>query len=292
MDHLNDEELAAVSALLSSERLSTFERLAGSNRGAIALHQEMLRLAAALMTVTAVVEIALRNAVCDQLTEHFGTADWLRNPPERFVWGGEERQKIRRAEKSARQAAYAKLTQEQKRSLDAVAYENQGGVAPPGTPDDEQSKARQAAIQVPMGQVVAQLTMYFWKRLFSPDYEQSLWRPALKRVFPHKAITRPEVARHLEAIYQCRNRIAHHEPVYGRRLRETEAAFDFVARHLGVRGIDGATPLEKLLQPEMAELHDRAEAMRGRIQALQGETNQTPQLRCESSEDRSSTNEQ
>lgn len=31
-----------------------FERLTGSNRGAIALHQEMLRLAASLMTVTAV----------------------------------------------------------------------------------------------------------------------------------------------------------------------------------------------------------------------------------------------
>ncbi|NSX13984.1 MULTISPECIES: hypothetical protein [Cupriavidus] len=191
MDHLNDEELAAVAALLSSERLSTFERLAGSNRGAIALHQEMLRLAAALMTVTAVVEIALRNAVCDRLTEHFGTADWLRNPPAPFAWGGEEREKIISAEKSARQAAYAKHTQEQKRALDAIAFRKRGGVAPSALPYDALVKARQAAIQVPMGQVVAQLTMYFWKRLFSPDYEQTLWRPALKRVFPYKTISRP-----------------------------------------------------------------------------------------------------
>ncbi|WP_192816489.1 hypothetical protein [Cupriavidus basilensis] len=71
----------------------------------------MLRLAASLTTVTAVVEIALRNAVCDRLTDHFG-------------------------------------------------------VAPAGIPHVQLSKVRQAAIPVPMGQVVAQLTMYFWKRLF------------------------------------------------------------------------------------------------------------------------------
>lgn len=271
MEQLNDEELAAVSALLSSERLSTFERMAGSNRGAIALHQEMLRLAAALMTVTAVVEIALRNAICDRLTEHFGTADWLRNPPAPFGWDSEERGKIRSAEKSARQAAYAKLTQEQKRALDQVAFEQQGGMPPQGIAHEELSRARQGAIQVPMGQVIAQLTMYFWKRLLSSDYEHSLWKPALKRVFPDKIISRPVVAAHLEAIYQSRNRIAHHEPVYGRRLAQTEAAFDFVARHLGSRGTDGATPLQKLLEPELAELRARAEGMRSRLAALQAQ---------------------
>lgn len=73
MDHLSEPELASVAALLSDERLGTFERFAGSRRTAIALHQAMLRLAASLMTVTAVVEIALRNAVCAQLTDHFQT---------------------------------------------------------------------------------------------------------------------------------------------------------------------------------------------------------------------------
>ncbi|MCY0853145.1 hypothetical protein [Cupriavidus sp. D39] len=269
MDHLSDEELAAVAALLSSERLSTFERLAGSNRGAIALHQEMLRLAASLMTVTAVVEIALRNAVCDRLTDHFGVADWLRGPTGPFNWGAEERDKIIQAEKSAQKAAYAKLTQEQKRQLDAAAFRNRGGTAPAGIPHEQLSRVRQAAIPVPMGQVVAQLTMYFWKRLFSGDYDHALWKPALKRVFPDKSISRAAVASHLESIYQTRNRIAHHEPVYGRRLAQTEAAIEFVARHLGSRGQDGLTPLEKLLQPEMAELRNRAGEMRRRLDALQ-----------------------
>lgn len=173
MDHLSDEELAAVAFLLSSERLSTFERLAGSNRGAIALHQEMLRLGASLMTVTAVSEIALRNAVCDRLTEHFGIDDWLRAPPRPFQWDDELRSKISQAEKSAQKSAYAKLTQEQKRQLDRRAFRRQG-VPSPGLSHDRISKARQAAIAVPMGQVVAQLTMYFWKRLFSADYEHAL----------------------------------------------------------------------------------------------------------------------
>lgn len=269
MDHLTDEELAAVAVLLSSERLSTFERLAGSNRGAIALHQEMLRLGASLMTVMAVVEIALRNAVCDQLTEHFGTADWLRSPPSPFRWDDELKGKIGQAQTSARKAAYAKLTQEQKRQLDSVAFQKHGGTAPAGLPHEKVSKARQGAITVPMGQVVAQLTMYFWKRLFSADYEHTLWKPALKRVFPDKSLSRAAVATQLEAIYQSRNRIAHHEPVYGRRLAQTEAAVDFIARRLGSRGNDGATPLEELLHLELQELRDRADAMRQRLTALQ-----------------------
>lgn len=173
------------------------------------------------------------------------------------------------AESSARKAAYAKLTQEQKRQLDPVAFRKHGGTPPAGLSHEKVSKARQAAITVPMGQVVAQLTMYFWKRLFSADYEHALWKPALKRVFPDKSLTRAAVATQLEAIYQSRNRIAHHEPVYGRRLVQTEAAIDFVARHLGNRGHDGATPLEKLLELELNELKVRADAMRQRLAALQ-----------------------
>ncbi|MFM0063489.1 hypothetical protein [Paraburkholderia aspalathi] len=60
MKHLTDEEITAVAALLSGERLGTFQAMAGSTRAAVALHQEMLQLAGALMSVTAVVEIALR----------------------------------------------------------------------------------------------------------------------------------------------------------------------------------------------------------------------------------------
>ncbi|MHA7682499.1 hypothetical protein [Cupriavidus sp. PET2-C1] len=51
-------------------------------------------------------------------------------------------------------------------------------------------------------------------------------------------------------------------------LAQTETAIEFVARHLGGRGQDGATPLETLLQPEMVELQIRAGEMRRRLDTL------------------------
>jgi hypothetical protein len=104
MDHLDDEELKAVADLLSRERLSTFEALTGSTRAAIALHQQMLRLAGALMSVTAVIEIALRNAVCDKLADYFQVDGWLRRPPAVFSWKDEERGKIEAAIRNAQRA--------------------------------------------------------------------------------------------------------------------------------------------------------------------------------------------
>lgn len=83
---LSDEALAAVTLLLSGERLGTFLTLAGSPRPAIALHQQTLQVAGSLMCVTAVVEIALRNTICDLLAAHFGSDDWLRNLPAPFIW--------------------------------------------------------------------------------------------------------------------------------------------------------------------------------------------------------------
>lgn len=106
--------------------------------------------------------------------------------------------------------------------------------------------------------MITQLTMYFWKRLFSRDYEQTLWKPALRRIFPNKAIDRSAVAIQLERIHQSRNRVAHHEPVYGDRLVDTLSAVDFLASNLGATGSDGCTALHKVLRSERAALEDRA----------------------------------
>ncbi|NYH13632.1 hypothetical protein GGD41_000860 [Paraburkholderia bryophila] len=50
MDRLTDDEISAITALLSEDRLSTFQTMAGTTRAAIALHQQMLQLAGALMS--------------------------------------------------------------------------------------------------------------------------------------------------------------------------------------------------------------------------------------------------
>ncbi|MFM0210495.1 hypothetical protein PQQ96_24125 [Paraburkholderia sediminicola] len=213
------------------------------------------------------VEIALRNAVCDKLTEHFGVEGWLRRPPAPFAWKDEERGKVEAAVRSAQRAAYAKLSPSEKRALDKAAFRR--GV-PPGLGHEFRLDARQKAIVVPGGQVITQLTMYFWKRLFSNDYEQTLWKSSLKRIFPDKRVDRSAVATQLEHIYQMRNRVAHHEPVYGRRLFETLAAIDYVVSNLGMAGSDGCTPLHKMLQPEHAAPENQARALQIRIDAFVG----------------------
>jgi hypothetical protein len=262
---LSDEALAAVTALLSGERLGTFLTLAGSPRPAVALHQQTLQVAGSLMCVTAVVEIALRNTICDQLSSHFGTGDWLRNPPPPFSWRDQERTRIGEAIASAQRAAYAKLDTVQKRAIDERLFRN--GV-PAALSHERHAKIRQQSLPVPNGQVIAQLTLFFWKRLFSTEYESSLWRPVLKRVFPDKTLRRADVAVQLERIYQTRNRIAHHEPVYGHRLRDTLEAIEFIITRLGQRAPDTSTPLAQLLADEWQALSAQADELRKRIDAM------------------------
>ena len=49
----------------------------------------------------------------------------------------------------------------------------------------------------------------------------TLWRPALRRAFPHRMpLTRKQAHRPLNAPRQLRNRIAHHEPIFARPLLE------------------------------------------------------------------------
>ena len=264
---LSDEALAAVTLLLSGERLGTFLTLAGSPRPAIALHQQTLRVAGSLMCVMAIVEIALRNAVRDQLAAYFGTSDWLRSPPAPFVWREQERTRIGEAIASAQRAAYAKLHTAEKRAIDDRLFRN--GV-PTELSLERHSKIRQRSLAVSNGQVISQLTLFFWKRLFSAEYESALWQPALKRVFPDKMLRRADVAVQLERIYQTRNRIAHHEPVHGHRLSDTLEAIEFVMTRLGQHNASPATPLAQLLADEWHILLIQADELRRRIRAMSG----------------------
>lgn len=102
-------------------------------------------------------------------------------------------------------------------------------------PKAKRAKKRQEQLTVSHGQIVAQLTFYFWKRLFADNYESSLWKRSLKKVFPNKTLSRAEVALQMEVLYQMRNRLAHHEPIYGARLENFISALTFVETNLGTR---------------------------------------------------------
>lgn len=193
----SDTDIPAVINLFSEERLRPIINLTSCPRAAIDIHQASLSLGAALMNVTGVIEIALRNSICQNLEQHFGARDWLLNPPSPFAWKETEQKKARTALDNAQRAEYSKLTPPEKGALDALVFPN-------GRPEVlthlQRSKKRRQHIDVTHGKVVAELTLYFWKRLYGPDYEQTLWRTTLKKTFPNKALKRADVAEQLERV--------------------------------------------------------------------------------------------
>ena len=261
----NATDVPTLLLLLSPERLGALTALTGSSSIAIELHQETLRLGASLMHLTATMEIALRNAVCENLTAHFGVPNWLTQPPVAFRWRAPELSKVTAAVDSARRAQYAKLSQAEKGALDPVAYPRG---RPPNTSHLKRAKDRRRQIAVTEGKVIAELTLYFWKRLYGPDYEQTLWRTTLKRTFPNKRLSRAVVATRLEQLYQARNRLAHHEPVLHRRFADTIDAITFITQNLDTTRPHADTPLAKLVADDMAKVVDEAARLHANLDAF------------------------
>lgn len=199
-----------------------------------------------------------------------GGGGWLRTPLPPVDWEPSEKDKIRQAEASARKATYAKMPHPAKKALDALAHST--GV-PAGLSHDAISKARQRTIVVADGQVIAQLTMAFWKRLFSSEYEHVLWNRSLKHIFPDKQLKRSHVAVQFEEIYQARNRIAHHEPIYDKRLERVMLAVDFVVEKFGTADSTGKTPLAKLLDDDLRALIAEAKALEQKIESFRKSAN-------------------
>jgi len=265
MPTFNPTELQTLVTLLSKERLANLLTLTGSESAAIELHQQTLALNASLMNVTGVIEIALRNAVCENLSHRFGVTDWLVRPPTPFAWKEKEAGNVKKAVDGAKRAVYSKLTQAAKGALDASAFPS--GV-PHGLSHQARSKHRRTQIPVSHGKVVAELTLYFWKKLYGPDYEQSLWQPSLKKTFPDKTLSRADIAVPLETIYQARNRLAHHEPVLHKRLADTIQAIEFVVQRLGVSKPSATTPLARLVEEDLAIVRRRADELHARLDAF------------------------
>lgn len=250
-----DSTLPKAMTLLSLERMAVFKSIAGDERHAIMLHHQMLSTSAALMPVIAMLEICLRNEVCERMGALFGNADWLQNPPQPFAWREQERNAVRKAIGHAQRVSYAKQRHHEKKQLDHIAFPN-------GFPNNlshkDRVRARQRSIQITIGQLIAQLTLAFWKRLFSTDYEAALWERMLKRIFPDKKVNRAKIAENLEIVYQARNRIAHHEPLYGARLTSALESVDYIASRFGSK-IDGAqTLMEIMIKSHRDRLHIEA----------------------------------
>lgn len=262
---IEGESIAELIKLLSQERPQKLVDLTGSTILAIELHQESLALGAELMKVLATIEIALRNVVVENLRAHFGVNNWLQQPPVRHQWREPETKKVIQAVDSAKRAEYSKLSQAQKHELDARAFPNG---RPAHVSHLQRAKARRRMIDVSEGKVIAELTMYFWKRLYGPEYEQSLWRTTLKRTFPNKYLRRAHVAAQLEVIYQARNRLAHHEPVLHKRFHDVIEAITFFVREFVVVDREGPSPLSKLIANDLQQVVESERALSERLAAF------------------------
>lgn len=217
---------------ISEERLKTYENQTDRRERAIALHNQTLQLGSSLMSMIALFELALRNSTNLRISETFGDTEWLVSGSDPVPLLARERSAVKKAVRQAQKAAYAKLSYKEKSDLDASAFPN--GV-PQNISHEERTGKRQKLFVVSHGQVVSQTTFYFWKRLFSSEYANTLWKPCIKKVFPNKKLSRSDVSRSLEKVYAIRNRVVHHEPVYGDRLHDVIEALDFLRNSLGAK---------------------------------------------------------
>jgi hypothetical protein len=220
---------------ISTERLRTYRNLTNQQKKAIALHNHTLQLGTSLMAMIALLELSLRNITNQLLIEDFGDDEWLLPDHTTLPLKPFECNAISKAYSHAQKTAYSN-------DLDAQAYPN--GI-PANTKHKTLVKKRNALFSPSHGQVISQTTLSFWKRLYSGEYDSTLWKPSLKKAFPNKSLSRSEVSTALETIYATRNRVAHHEPVYGQRLEKAMEAVGFIRNSIGARKVDEETNFKK-----------------------------------------------
>ncbi len=68
--------------------------------------------------------------------------------------------------------------------------------------------------------VVAELPFRFWVGLFANRYDTTIWRTDLHRIFTPRVKQRRGLHDTLDRLRTLRNRIAHHEPIFHRKLDE------------------------------------------------------------------------
>ncbi len=73
------------------------------------------------------------------------------------------------------------------------------------------------------GKVIAELKFAFWQSMFTARHDVRVWNHQILTLFPNSPQLTPKQLRNriytdLEVIRKLRNRIAHHEPIFGRNL--------------------------------------------------------------------------
>lgn len=90
-------------------------------------------------------------------------------------------------------------------------------------------KVKESGKEPAPGRVVAELSFGFWVGLFANVYDSTIWRTDLYRRFSPRP-QRRDLHDKLDRLRTLRNRIAHHEPIFQRKLIDDEARIREVVR--------------------------------------------------------------
>ncbi|MCA9833979.1 MAG: Abi family protein [Thermomicrobiales bacterium] len=162
---------------------------AGDRQRALATYEWNVRLGLALMRDICHFEIALRNTYDRAISERWdGTDHWLLSA-DSPVFTRSEHNRSLRTDAQDLKTRWA--------ISDAIAR---------ATTDD--------SVVPSSGKIVAELTLGVWSRFTFKLNEHNLWIPYLRYAFPLE-VTRDDVHGNVMRIHGMRNRIAHHEPVFG-----------------------------------------------------------------------------
>jgi hypothetical protein len=181
--------IAAVSAALSAPRISRYLAACGNDLvRALELYKWNAQVSAAFMVPMHICEVVLRNAIAGAIEEVYGPA-WY-------------------APRTAFERSLPKP---------ATGY----------SPFRDLEISRQG--QTSAGKVIPELKFMFWVSMVTARHDMRLWVPHIARFFPAlQPSAAPRDRRRilhtrLDELRKLRNRIAHHEPIYDRRLLDDYA---------------------------------------------------------------------
>lgn len=180
MDHVTFDIL---NSTFSKARISPYLKKGDSAEQVLAKYHANIVLSEAMIPTLHYFEICLRNHI-DQVIKKYYGQNWLINIPHQLIISDQDIKKI--------ESITSKVRRESKREP---------------LHDD----------------IVAQMTFGFWCSFFHRKYDPSIWhrKDALKIIFPNLPRAnrkRPYIETRILTIKEIRNRIAHHEPVWNRKV--------------------------------------------------------------------------
>lgn len=173
-----------IEAALSQTRLNTYRKIAGNLKPAINLYLWNANISCYFLFPLHVCEVVIRNAVSNALTNVYG---------EKWPWD----------------KAFALSLPDREHGYN---------------PRKDLQKAAKKMKNT--GKVIPELKFIFWQDLFTRRNDMRIWDNNLLKVIPNidrnKPISelRENIYNRLDYIRVFRNRIAHHEPIINRNLRE------------------------------------------------------------------------